>query len=64
MPYLLAAFAIIVPILLLVQAVRGRVRVQSCCAVPADQDRRLSAGLDPSDGLRPLGELGAPVDRA
>jgi hypothetical protein len=64
MPYLLAAFAIIVPIFLLVQAVRGRVRVQSCCAVPADQDRRLWAGADPSDGVRPLGELGAPADRA
>jgi len=43
MPYLLAAAAVAAPIFLVVQTIRGRVRMQSCCSVPADRDRRLSA---------------------
>ena len=45
MPYLLAAFAIIVPVLLVVQTVRGRVRVQ-CCAVEPTRDLRMRAAFD------------------
>jgi hypothetical protein len=40
MPYLLAAFAIVVPVLLVVQTIRGRVRVQ-CCAVEPGSDLRM-----------------------
>lgn len=45
MPYLLAAFAIIVPVILVVQTVRGRVRVQ-CCAVEPSRDLRMRPALD------------------
>jgi hypothetical protein len=44
-PYLLAAFAIIVPVILVVQTVRGRVRVQ-CCAVEPGRDLRMRTGVD------------------
>jgi hypothetical protein len=44
-PYLLAAFAIIVPVLLVVQTVRGRVRVQ-CCAVDPKSDLRMRGAFD------------------
>ena len=40
MPYVLAAFALIVPTVLVVQTIRGRVRVQ-CCAPAAEHDLRL-----------------------
>ncbi|MEI6360926.1 MAG: hypothetical protein WCP95_02225 [Actinomycetes bacterium] len=55
MPYLLAAVALIAPIVLVIQTIRGRVRVQSCCAVPADRDLRLRTTA-PDEGI--------PVDRA
>ena len=45
MPYLLAAFAIVVPVILVVQTVRGRVRLQ-CCAVEPARDRRMSVAFD------------------
>jgi hypothetical protein len=45
-PYLLALVALAAPIVLVVQAVRGRVRVTSCCSVPADQDARLRIGSE------------------
>ena len=45
MPYLLAAFAIIVPVLLVVQTVRGRVRVK-CCGVEPTRDLRMRAAFD------------------
>lgn len=45
MPYLLAAFAIIVPVILVVQTLRGRVRVQ-CCAVEPGQDLRMRTAFD------------------
>lgn len=45
MPYLLAAFAIIVPVILVVQTLRGRVRVQ-CCAVSPESDLRMRAAFD------------------
>lgn len=45
MPYLLAAFAIIVPVILVVQTVRGRVRVQ-CCAVEPARDLRMRTAVD------------------
>ena len=41
MPYLLAVFALVVPIVLVVQTVRGRVRVQ-CCAVRPEHDLRIT----------------------
>lgn len=45
MPYLLAAFAIVVPVLLVVQTIRGRVRVQ-CCAVEPGRDLRMRPPVD------------------
>ncbi len=45
MPYLLAAFAIIVPVVLVVQTIRGRVRVQ-CCAVEPARDLRMRGAFD------------------
>jgi hypothetical protein len=45
MPYLLAAFAIIVPVVLVVQTLRGRVRVQ-CCAVEPGRDLRMRGAFD------------------
>ena len=45
MPYLLAAFAIIVPVVLVVQTIRGRVRVQ-CCAVEPTRDLRMRGAFD------------------
>jgi len=44
-PYLLAAFAIIVPVILVVQTVRGRVCVQ-CCAVEPSRDLRMRSASD------------------
>jgi hypothetical protein len=44
-PYLLAAFAIIVPVILVVQTLRGRVRVQ-CCAVAPEADLRMRTAFD------------------
>jgi hypothetical protein len=44
-PYLLAAFAIIVPVVLVVQTIRGRVRVQ-CCAVDPTRDLRMRGPFD------------------
>lgn len=41
MRFLLALPVIAVVAFLVVGAVRGRVQVRSCCAVPADQDQRL-----------------------
>jgi hypothetical protein len=38
--YVLAAFALVVPIVLVVQSIRGRVRMQ-CCAVDASRDARM-----------------------
>ncbi len=45
MPYALAAFAIVVPVLLVVQAIRGRVRVQ-CCSVTPERDVRMRSALE------------------
>jgi hypothetical protein len=44
-PYVLAAFAIIVPVVLVVQTIRGRVRVQ-CCAVEPGRDLRMRPAVD------------------
>lgn len=39
---LLIAFVVVAPVVVLVfSAIRGRVRVQSCCSIPADRDARL-----------------------
>lgn len=40
-PYLLAVFALVVPVILVVQTVRGRVRLQ-CCAAEPGRDLRLN----------------------
>ena len=40
MPYVLAAFALVVPVVLVVQTLRGRVRVQ-CCSVAPERDLRM-----------------------
>lgn len=40
MVYLLALFAMAVPVLLVVQTIRGRVRMQ-CCAADAAHDARM-----------------------
>jgi hypothetical protein len=60
MPYLLAAVALAAPIVLVVQAIRGRVQVRSCCAVPADQDRRLA---DPEASTTAQTGVSGPLDR-
>jgi hypothetical protein len=39
-PYLLAVFAVIVPAVLVVQTIRGRVRLQ-CCAADPSRDLRM-----------------------
>lgn len=44
MIYLLALFAIAVPVLLVVQTIRGRVRVQ-CCSVDPSRDARMRDAL-------------------
>lgn len=49
MPYLLAVFAVVVPVLLVVQTVRGRVRVQ-CCATDAAHDLRMRDAAQPPAG--------------
>ena len=45
MPYLLAAFAIVIPVVLVVQSIRGRVRLQ-CCAADPSRDLRLRNAED------------------
>ena len=45
MPYLLAVFGLVVPVILVVQTVRGRVRVQ-CCAVEPGRDLRMRPAID------------------
>lgn len=44
MPYVLGAFAIIVPIVLVIQALRGRARMR-CCGIDASRDLRLREDL-------------------
>jgi hypothetical protein len=41
MAYLLAIPAVVIPVMLLVGAVRGRVKVNSCCSVAPENDMRL-----------------------
>jgi hypothetical protein len=41
MVYLLAIPAVIFPVMLIVGAVRGRVKVTSCCSVAPENDMRL-----------------------
>jgi hypothetical protein len=53
MPYLLGLFAIAAPVVLVVQAIRGRVRVR-CCGIEASQDLRMR------DALRDGHETAAP----
>lgn len=60
MPYLLAAIALAAPVVLVVQTIRGRVQVRSCCAVPADQDRRLA---DPLASTPEPSRVSEPLDR-
>jgi hypothetical protein len=47
MPYVLAAFALIVPIVLVVQTIRGRVRIQCCSCDPASDARMAGAFESP-----------------
>jgi hypothetical protein len=51
MPYLLAAFAVIVPVILVVQAIRGRVRLQ-CCSVAPMEDARIRNAVDEDARIR------------
>jgi hypothetical protein len=48
MPYVLAAFALIVPIVLVVQTIRGRVRIQCCSCDPANDARMAGAFESPA----------------
>ncbi len=49
MRLLLAAIVLAPVVALVVGAVRGRVRVQSCCSLPADDDARMrDAFADPA----------------
>jgi hypothetical protein len=48
MPYVLAAFALVVPIVLVVQTIRGRVRIQCCSCDPADDARMAGAFESPA----------------
>jgi hypothetical protein len=50
MPYLLAAFAVAVPALLVVQTIRGRVRVQCCGVDPALDARMRPAFVEEPEG--------------
>lgn len=45
MPYLLAVAALVIPIVLVVQSIRGRVRLQCCAADPA-RDLRMRPAED------------------
>jgi len=45
MQYLFGALALVPVAILVVGAVRGRVTVQSCCAIPAERDGRIAAAL-------------------
>jgi hypothetical protein len=44
MPYVLGAFAIIVPVILVVQTLRGRAHVR-CCGIDPSRDLRLRDDL-------------------
>ncbi len=52
MQFLLAAVVIAPVVVLVVGAVRGRVRVQPCCSDPA-QDGRMAAAFDDADVTSP-----------
>jgi hypothetical protein len=43
--YVLGVLAVLAPLVLVVQAARGRVRIQQCCAVDAALDARLRTGV-------------------
>jgi len=49
-PYLLAAFAIVAPVVLVVQTIRGRMRLQ-CCSVDPMLDARIRNAVA-EDGRR------------
>lgn len=62
MRFLLALPVIAVVAFLVVGAVRGRVQMRSCCALPADQDSRLRVGgVDAAGAAAPVQQ---PVDAA
>lgn len=42
MRFVLAALVLVPVVLLVVGSIRGRVRVTSCCSVPAERDARLA----------------------
>ncbi len=49
---LLIALVVVAPVVVLVvSAIRGRVRVQSCCSVPADRDARLRSAPEATAAL-------------
>jgi hypothetical protein len=43
MQWVLAGLVTIVTLALVLGGITGRVRARNCCAIPADQDRRLQA---------------------
>lgn len=49
---LLAALVVAPVLLLVVQAVRGRAQVRSCCSLPADQDARLAGAAESLEAPR------------
>lgn len=52
MRFVLAALVLLPVVLLVVGSIRGRVRVSSCCAVPAEHDGRMAPAYaeDPQTG--------------
>lgn len=48
MPYVLAAVAVAMPVMLIVSVIRGRLRVQCCAVVPLREDQRTEPGELPS----------------
>lgn len=50
MPYLLAAVAVAMPIMLIVSVIRGRVRVQCCAVLPPIEGQKTEPG-EPSSAM-------------
>ena len=48
MPYVLAAVAVAMPVMLIVSVLRGRVRVNCCAVLPPIQDQKTEPGVPSS----------------
>lgn len=61
MRFVVAALVLLPVVLLVVGSVRGRVRVTSCCALPAERDSRLVAAY--ADEPQPVRSPSAGMSR-